>query len=346
MRIEAIEAGLPSRRVTNDDFTAMVEAMLESKLSVAERQRLQSKIRALLALSGTETRYVRAEGEKALDIALHTGRDALAAAGLAPADVDLLIYTGVARGWLEPAMATVFQAELGLKNATCFDISDACASWMRSLFVAKSLIDGGRYRRVVILNCEMMYWEIYQASSGAATHQHDAWSAGATVGEAATATVLSDRNPGDDFYFSFRTWGEKHDLCKIPLGNYKAFTPGHLDDTHVPMAFSTRSTELIAFTFSKMIEHYRQDRELQRRRHDLLIAHSISAGISAETARRMDLPPKIAFDTHALYGNTVSATMPLALATAAQNGLLPRGTRVLLPMGSSGVTTGLCSFTY
>lgn len=346
MKIEAIQAGLPSRRITNDDFTTMAEEMLESKLPAAERQRLLSKISAYLALSGTETRYVRAEGEKALDIALRTGRDALAAAGLVPTDVDLLIYTGVARGWLEPAMAAVFHAELGLKNATCFDISDACASWMRSLFVARSLIEAGHYRRVLILNCEMMYWEIHQATSGAPTHQHDAWSAGATVGEAATATVLSDANPGDDFYFSFRTWGEKHDLCKIPLGNYKAFSPDHLDDTHVPMAFSTRSTELITFTFTKMIEHYRDDRELQWRQHDLLIAHSISANISAETAIKMDLPPEIAFDTHALYGNTVSATMPLALATAAQNRLLPRGTRVLLAMGSSGVTTGLCSFTY
>ena len=88
------------------------------------------------------------------------------------------------------------------------------------------------------------------------------------------------------------------------------------------------------------------ERVLQRRQHDLLIAHSISAGISAEVARRLNLPPEIAFDTHALYGNTVSATMPLALATAARNELLPRGTRVLLTMGSSGVTSGLCSFTY
>ena len=54
-------------------------------------------------------------------------------------------------------MANIFQAELGLGRATCFDVLDACASWIRSLQLAKALITAGTYRTVMILNCELNF---------------------------------------------------------------------------------------------------------------------------------------------------------------------------------------------
>ena len=60
--------------------------------------------------AGTDVRYRLADDEKAIDVVLRASRDALAEAGVTPGDVDLVLYTGVARGWMEPAMATVIQA--------------------------------------------------------------------------------------------------------------------------------------------------------------------------------------------------------------------------------------------
>ena len=57
-------------------------------------------------------------------------------------------------GYIEPATANVFQKILKLNKATCFDILDACASWLRAIHVAHSFIKTGMYKRVMILNCE------------------------------------------------------------------------------------------------------------------------------------------------------------------------------------------------
>ena len=65
--------------------------------------------------------------EKAIDFGVDGGRQAIATAGMVPEDIDLLIYVGVSRGFLEPATANVFQHEFGFTKATCFDVLDACA---------------------------------------------------------------------------------------------------------------------------------------------------------------------------------------------------------------------------
>ena len=71
-----------------------------------------------------------------------------------PTEIDLLIYVGVGRGFIEPATANVFQDLIGLRSATCFDILDACASWLRAVHVARAFIASGAYRHIMILNAE------------------------------------------------------------------------------------------------------------------------------------------------------------------------------------------------
>ena len=108
--------------------------------------------------------------------------------------MDLLIYTGVARGWLEPATANLFQAELGLTNATCFDILDACASWIRSMAVADSFLQQGTYKTVMILTCELSANE-YAEHELKSVEELESFFSGYTIGEAATATILTADEP-------------------------------------------------------------------------------------------------------------------------------------------------------
>ena len=68
-----------------------------------------------------------AEGEKAIDLVAKAGRAALERAAIDRRDIDLLIYAGVGRGWLEPSMAAVVQRELGLTSGTAFDVLDGAS---------------------------------------------------------------------------------------------------------------------------------------------------------------------------------------------------------------------------
>jgi 3-oxoacyl-[acyl-carrier-protein] synthase-3 len=112
------------------------------------------------------------------------------------------------------------------------------------------------------------------------------------------------------------------------------------------MSFFTVPSELLSFTIRKLVSHYKETEALASRIYDLIVGHAVSVSSTARAVALMSLDPSRVFDTHARFGNTVSASLPLGLAVAEQEGRLNRGMRVLLVMGSAGVTTAFSSFEY
>lgn len=346
MRIAAVRHAIPSTQLTNDDLLEAVRERNRHRLSGRELAAVERRLKEYLALAGTQVRYIADGGEKAIDHALDAGRRALEAAGMAPGDVDFVIYTGIGRGWLEPAMANVVQHELGLANATCFDMLDACASWLRALQVAHSFVRGGVYRRGLIVNCECglsRYADLDIENLAALERRYAAF----TVGEAATATVVDDEAPEDDFRFAFRNFGEHFRLCMIPLGNAESFLPnGARDGDLVPHKFYSLSRRLIATTIKKVVEVYEGDPRFHGQEYDICFGHAVSERAREVVGRRLGLPEEIQFPVHSRFGNTVSASIPLGMSLAVDEGRLRRGDRVLVVVGSAGISVGLGAFTY
>src|SRR5262249_9513239 len=114
-----------------------------------------ARVSRILRLAGAKTRFVRdrANGETALSLMLLAAREALAQAELRVRDLDLVVFCGVGRGFLEPANAAFFCRILG---ATCdnFDISEACMSWVRSLHVCYHYLHNRTYSKILIINGE------------------------------------------------------------------------------------------------------------------------------------------------------------------------------------------------
>ena len=345
MKILQVAHALPSKKVTNQD---LIEEMLRrnrARFSDNELKELQQRMQLSFRFSGTEVRYHRAEGEKAFTIGMRAGQLALERSGVSPVDVDLLIYAGVGRGWLEPAMANIFQAELGLTRATCFDVLDACASWIRSLQLAKALIAAGAYRTVMLLNCELNFREYANFEIERMEDLEHTFSA-FTIGEAATATLLVDESDRDDFVLSFRTSGDKWNLCHIPLPHADDFVSASATDRFKPMSFYTSPRELMAVATSMLGTHFNETPALRDRAYDLLIGHEVSLPTTRMVAKLLNIDPGIVFSTHSRFGNTVSASLPLNISIAEEEGRLKRGMQVLLAMGSAGVTSAFCAFRY
>lgn len=345
MKILNISYALPSQEVSNE---SLIEELLEKNrknLSSEELKQVETEMRKLFKMSGTVTRYHRGIGERALDFGVKAGKAALKKAGVKPEDVDLLIYAGVARGWIEPATANLFQSELGLKSATCFDVMDACASWIRSMAIAKSFLAQKAYKLVMILNCEFTFREYANFDFKSSSDLENAFSV-FTIGEAATATILTSNGAEDDSVFSFKSWGEKHGLCKIPLPNADDFSPNHTSDGLKPMSFFTMPGELLSFTVRKLVRHFKETQAIASKVHDIFIGHAVSVASTSRVVKLLGLDPSRVFETHARFGNTVAASLPLALAVAVAEGKLVRGMRVSLLMGSAGVSTAVGSFTY
>jgi 3-oxoacyl-[acyl-carrier-protein] synthase III len=306
---------------------------------------LVSRVARGLATAGTDVRYHLADGENAFGLVARATRAALARAGLAPGDVDLLIYSGVGRGWIEPAMMNPVQRELGLANATGFDVMDACASWLRGVHVAHTFLRAGVYRNAVVVNCEAGIFR-----------QHSDWQfdrvedlehrfAAFTIGEAATATVLTNESPDDDFYFSFKTFGEHFARCIIPLAGARDYLPGSPDPRLAAGRFFALSTELFVAVTELIVTTWKADPRLDGGRYDVAFGHEASEKLSADITKACGVHD-VYFPTHARFGNTVSASIPLAMSVAAEEGRLRRGDRVVILVGSAGISVGFATFTY
>jgi 3-oxoacyl-[acyl-carrier-protein] synthase III len=345
MRILSIEHAVPSHEITNAWVLDQLRAHNASRFSAEQLALLERRVSRFLEGAGTKIRYGLASGERAIDLALAASREALLTSNVAPTDVDLLLYVGVCRGWTEPAMANAVQHALGLSNATCFDILDACASWLRALQVAHAYLSNGTYRCAMIVNCECAFvpyrdWELDSLEE--LEHRVAGW----TAGEAATATIIGSGGTPDDFYFTFKNFGEHYGLCMFPLAMVEDFTVTPSDGRYAPMRFFALSRELLKVSVEKVVEVFQSDPHLPKQRYDIGFGHEASKKVNGIIARRLGLPYEGYYETHERFGNTVSASVPLAMSLAIDDGKLQRGHRVLVLVGASGITVGLASFTF
>lgn len=345
MRILSVQHALPSCEVTNRELVERILAHHEFRVSSDEKPAFQFALKQYFKRSGAVTRYHRARSERAFDLGTVAAERALASANVEAEEIDLLIYVGVGRGFLEPANANAFQAALGLSNATCFDILDACASWLRAVDVARHFLRLGTYRRVMVLNCEFNFEEYIRWDFRSVEDLSYLW-AGFTVGEAATATVLEECSNPDDYYAIFKNWGGQHQLCQIPLHNAAEFAPDGDLGPNPPLRFFARAEELSRFASTQLECCYRADERLGRTSYDIVFGHSTSVPAVRRVLKRLNIEPSTYVDIFPRYGNTVSASVPLAISLASQDGRLQRGQRVLLLVPSAGVSIGICQFTY
>jgi 3-oxoacyl-[acyl-carrier-protein] synthase III len=346
MRVVTVKHTLPSTKVSNDEVLDWIRGQGHVGLSDQQHEAVIQQIKEFLTQAGTSERHIACGTDRPIDFVLTAARNALDDAGMDPGEIDFVIYTGVGRGWIEPAMATIVQAELKLARASSFDVIEACAGWLRSLQIAHGLIESKSYRRGLIVNCEcgLLHYLHWNASCEEDIENR---LASYTVGEAATATIVDDQGGDHDFYFRFQSYGEHFNLCMIPLDNLKGFTVnGHTDDNYHPMKFYTRTRKLFSTTIRKLVEEYNADERMRTAPYDICFTHAPSERAVDMLIGYLGFRPDAVYRTHGRYGNTVSASVPLGMSLALEEGRLKRGDRVAVFVGSAGISIGLANFVY
>lgn len=346
MRVVAVEHRVPGECLTNDGVTAELRDRNLPTLGEESVGGLEVRVRDFLSRAGTRRRHRVSAGERPLGLLVSTIDAALHRAGLAHDRIDFLIYTGVARGWVEPAMANVVQAEAGLHGATCFDVMDGCAGWLRALHIAHGFIRGGVYRTGLLVNCEagvlgLQKWDF------SSDEEIDPYLATYTIGEAVTATIVTaDEDTEDDFYFRFENFGEYFDLCMVPLPTVEQFLPRSRTNGHQTDVFYAHSDILLRKATQLIARSFESDPHLAQEHYDIAFGHAASEKASDLVCAMLDFPREKFYSTHRDYGNTITAAIPLAMSLAEKSGRLRRGDKVLLVAGASGITIGFASFTY
>lgn len=296
-------------------------------------------------MSGIQSRRIATKDNNVMNLAYAAAKRALENAGKQAADIDLIIYASVSRGWLEPNTAVSIQSHLGAVNATSFDILDACAGWIRALHVAHSMLKAGTYRNVLIVNLEAGMLDFIRFGLENPNDIRD-YGAGITLGNAATAMLL-ENSEDDDFYFNIKTFPDSTDLCMIPLENVRNFYPiESVDEAPIAGKFIAKSTPLLRKTIGAMIDVFNDDHQLVGAEFDIIFTHAVIERAFKEIAAGTNVPLENHYSTLAKYGNTASATVPLAMSLALQENKLKRGQRVGVAIGSAGITVAFATFTF
>ena len=356
MRIEGIAATFPRRVVTNDDVLALIaEQSADGREGETARARARRRVGRLLAHSGIETRRWSSPDETPIQMLADAMSRAVGEAGASLSEIDLLIYTGVGGGFSEPGNAYMVAHALGMRNAQCFDIRDACNSWCRALQIVHNAFRAdAAMRRALIVNAEFnMYWggpgipDLFRLRDPA---EVDSRFPAYTIGEAATATFLVN-DPGREWEFVFSSRTDLADLCVIPDANYRGYcalglngnggVPAERIGHNGPHRFTSFAAALSAAA-PEAIDVFRR-LSVPRESIRMIFPHASSKRDWDDGAELLGMRDRL-FHIYPEYGNVVSASVPAGLALALEAGAIDRGDRLAAWVGSAGMSFSACSF--
>jgi len=347
MKIESVAISIPSRRITNEDIYNIIleENKKESRIKLNKYIRL---VKILFKKSGADTRYICDvdNKEKAFEHIIIAMHKALKSANMTSSDIDMLIYCGVGKGLIEPANAYFYAHEMGMKNTNCFDVVDACMSWIRALEMAYSFQKARKYRNIMVVNGEFNfhhhgYPDVFKIQN---LRQIEYTFPSYTIGEAASATILSPSE--QKWSFSFLSVPELCDLCTIPLKGYKSYLNGskriglHGLNNFVSfggMLFKNANEYLLTLA-REVIPDFDKPK--------LYFPHAASSEAYNLASKNIVSPEKMYTRVFPRYGNLVSASIPAGLDLALKEGLLNRGDHVVFLPASAGMVFSVVQLNY
>jgi 3-oxoacyl-[acyl-carrier-protein] synthase III len=266
-----------------------------------------------------ERRHVT-EGQGLTDLATAAGRRALEEAGLAPEQLDLVLVATMAADDLTPNAAPLVAHELGAHGAGAMDIGAACTGFISALAMAAGYVEGGRAEHVLVIGADVLSRITDKSDRGTA----------ALFADGAGASVVSPANGGGGRigHIALHSDGRGHHAIWACRDERLIRMQGH--DT-----FKAAVHRLSEST----LEAVRQA-DLELDDIDLFVYHQANARILTAVGERLGVSRDRVIDCIDRYGNTSSATLPIAMADARERGMLEPGMNVLLAAFGAGFTWG------
>jgi 3-oxoacyl-[acyl-carrier-protein] synthase III len=344
--ISSISLRTPSVCVTNE---GVLDRIRETNAGVpcATVERYCAIVGLLLERTGVQTRYIRdkANGERGFDLMIDAAKDAISKSGIAFSEIDLIIFCGVGRGFLEPANAIFVAKALGIE-CEAFDVGDACMSWVRSLQLAHSMLKTGTHSNVLIVNAEFTVHEhgIPDALKVCTDEALKYTFPALTIGEAATATVVSaSERP---WTFRFRSRPEFASLCTLPLPGYQDFCDSEPSiGLNGPLRLVSFGNDLSRAALREMMQFVNQTYP-KPNAIDLWFPHTTSEPSVMSIARPLGAGEKVYTKAFRQFGNLISASIPAAMSLAKRDGALHRGQKIVMCPATAGMAFGLIETEY
>ncbi len=307
--IKGTGSALPRTRVSNAELAARVDTSDEW---ITER-------------TGIKFRHIAEPDETTATLATDASRKALAAAGMTPDDIDLIIVATATPDQTFPASATIVQHALGCNGGVAFDVAAVCSGFLYAFSVAESMIRAGSAKNALVIGSEtfsrILDWE------DRATCVLFGDGAGAVVlsGEVGTRGALATRLHAD---------GKHNELLYVDGGPSTTGTVGKLRMKgrevfrHAVTNLANVMTETLAAA------------DVEASDVDWVVPHQANARIIDATAKKLGLDPNKVILTVDQHANTSAASVPLALDVAVRDGRIKAGDIIVLEAMGGGFTWG------
>jgi len=310
--ILGIGTTVPERVLTNVDLEKMVDTSDEW----------------ITARTGIRERRIIDDNENASDLAARAARGAIADAGLSLEEIDLVLVATGSPEMIWPATACLVQEKLGLEGRPAFDIQAACTGFVYGLAVADAMIAAGLYRCVLFVGTEAITRFLDWTDRGTCI----------LFGDGAGAVVLGPAEEGYGLLaHHLAADGSGADMLKIPVGG-SAVGCGQ-----GPQAIKMRGNEVYRFAVEKLpaaISGALDQAGLTVADVDFCIPHQANKRIIDAAVERLGLPREKVVGNLEQYGNTSTASIPLALEELIRSGGLNRGDLLVTAAVGAGLTWG------
>jgi 3-oxoacyl-[acyl-carrier-protein] synthase-3 len=304
----------PARVLTNADLERMVATSDEW---IRER-------------TGIRERRIAATGEACSDLAVQAGKQALAAAGLAATDLDMILVATCTGDYPLPATACLVQYQLGATKAAACDLSAACCGFIYALSVADAYVKNGM-RHVLVIGSEVM---------SAITDWTDRNTC-VLFGDGAGAVIVS-ASDGERGILSthLRSDGALCELIMVPGGGSRTPPSEKVLAEHLQyIKMKGNETFKVAVrTLEEIARATLSANGLRVEDLDLYVPHQANVRILKAVIERLGLPIKKVMLNVDRYGNTSAASIPIALDEAVREGRIKDGSLVMLGAFGAGLT--------
>jgi len=314
-RIIGTGSYLPKKILTNFDLGKMVDTSDEW---ITER-------------TGIKERRIAGEDEAASDLSLEASKRALSEAGIKPNEIDMIIVATMSGDMPMPSTAALLQGKLGAKNAAAFDINGACSGFLYGLAVADSFLKSGMSKKLLLVGVDVNSRFINWQDRSTCVIFGDG--AGAVVMKPTRAKrgILSTHLHSD---------GALWDLICLPGGGSRnpASSESIKNKLHFIKMKGNETFKAAVRTLEKLALNTLKANNIKPSQLAMLIPHQANLRIIKAMAKRLGLPMSKVVVNLDRYGNTSSASIPIALDEAVREGRVRSGDYILFEAFGSGLT--------
>ncbi|MBS0375088.1 MAG: ketoacyl-ACP synthase III [Proteobacteria bacterium] len=313
-RIAGTGRYLPPKVLTNADLEKMVDTTDEW----------------IRTRTGIQRRHIAGPDETTSSMATEAARNAMEMAGVGPRDIDLVVVGTTTPDVVFPNVATLVQANLGIRDTPAFSLETACSGFVYALGIADKFIRLGDSKCALVIGAECITRLVDWTDRGTCV----------LFGDGAGAVILKPSEEPGILTTILSADGAYGDLLSYPYGVSKGFDQLRAG---APAAIQMKGNEVFKVavnTLSRLVDQTLAKAGIDREAIDWLVPHQANLRIIQAAAKKLELPMKQVVVTVTDHGNTSAASIPLALDTAVRDGRIKRGQTLLLETFGGGFTWG------